>query len=227
MFTSPFASLKPQEITHRSVLTVLIAGFALVIILVLVAGFIGISNIHSIQANAASLVEQQSVTNRLIDELQREQTSLSEVFSILARDPDSVDAESILAQLGEADRQINRIVQAGLETPQRKLWQRLKETSAAFSGEATRLLSIEEPETFASRDLFRDHEEFTAVVAKLIEVNYHKVLTAQTEIDERSARLLNESFVLLGSCLLLALASTALTVRLTTGLVRSYLLFKR
>src|SRR5690349_4971484 len=95
-----------NPITHNNILRVLIAGFALVIALLLAAGFVGIRNIRSIRENAARLVEQQSLTNHLIDELQRQQTSLREVFSVLARDPDSVDAGRILAQLDEAGRNI-------------------------------------------------------------------------------------------------------------------------
>ncbi len=64
------------------------------ILLLLAAAAIGIHNIQSIQQNAASLVREQSVTNRLIDELHRQQTSLSEVFSVMARDPDSLDYDS-------------------------------------------------------------------------------------------------------------------------------------
>ena len=221
MFPSPFRWPSPEEITQGNVRRVLVAGFALVIVLLVAAAVIGIRSIRSIQANAVSLVRQQSVTNRLIDELQRQQSSLAEVFAVLARDPDSVDADSILVQLDEADRQIGRIAAAGARTPQSTLWRRLEDASAAFSGEARRLLSIEEPESFASRDLFRRHEEFIAVVARLIEANYRKVLEAQTQIDERSQRLLRESLLLLGACLLLALAFTALTVRLTAALVRA------
>jgi len=221
MFTSLLKPPKVERITHRYVIGVLVAGFALVLALLTAAGFIGVRSVGSIQANAARMVEQQSVTNRLIDELQREQTSLTEVFSVLARDPDSVDAGRILAQLGEAERQIGRIAQEGAATPQRRLWTRLKQVSDGFSGEARRLLSIQEPESFASRDLFRRHAEFISVVAKLIEASYRNVIAAQQEIDARATGLLRETLLLLGACLALALISTAFTVWTTTGLVRS------
>jgi hypothetical protein len=80
-----------RRITHRSLLRVLIAGFSLVIILLLAGAFIGIGNILTIKENAARLVQEQQSTNRLLEEVHRQQASLSEVFSILARDPDSVD----------------------------------------------------------------------------------------------------------------------------------------
>jgi hypothetical protein len=98
----------PQRITQQNIFRVLVAGFGLVILLLLAAAFVGVRNIQSIQQNAASLVRDQDVTNRLIDELHSQQTSLYDVFSILARDPDSVDYDRIMAQLDEADRDIKR-----------------------------------------------------------------------------------------------------------------------
>ncbi len=171
--------MSPRRITHQNIFRVLMAGFGLVIALLLAAALVGVRSIDSIQQNAASLVREQSVTNRLIDELHCQQTSLSEVFSVLARDPDSVDYDRIMSQLAEADRDIDRISNEGAQTPERDLWTRLRQTSADFSREARRILSVENPETFRSLDLFRDHEAFIAVVARLIEAEYRKVSAAQ------------------------------------------------
>jgi signal transduction histidine kinase len=209
-----------RRITHRSLLRVLTAGFSLVIILLLAGAFIGIGNIRSIKDNAARLVGEQQSTNRLLEEVHRQQASLSEVFSILARDPDSVDEGKILSELNEADRNIDRIVAEGAQTPQRRLYDQLRQTSAAFSAEARRLLAVEEPETFSSQDLFRDHEAFISVVAKLIEASYHRAVAAQNQIDQRSERLVRQSTAFLAAFLTLALLCTVLTVRLTAQLLR-------
>jgi len=209
-----------RRITHRSLLRVLIAGFSLVILLLLAGAFIGIGNIHTIKENAARLVEEQQSTNRLLEEVHRQQASLSEVFSILARDPDSLDAAKILAQLDEADGNINRIAAEGARTPQRRLYDQLRQTSAAFSAEARRLLTVAEPETFSSQDLFRDHEAFISVVAKLIEASYRRAVAAQAQIDQRSERLVKQSAAFLAAFLTLALLSTVLTVRWTAQLLR-------
>jgi signal transduction histidine kinase len=210
--------MPPPFITRQKVLRVLIAGFGLVILLLLAAALVGISGIRSVQRNAASLIREQSLTNRLIGDLRKQQTSLSEVFSILARDPDSLDEEGILAQLQEADRDIDRISAEGAQTPERPLWDLLKRSSSAFSQEARRLLSVEEPETFASMDLFRYHEEFTAVVARLIERGYGKVSAAQAEIERRSSTLLKESAWFAGASVLLALLFSVFTIGVVSHL---------
>src|SRR5581483_6977047 len=146
-----------RQIRPQNIFRVLIAGFGLVILLLVAAAVVGVRSVQSIQENAADLVREQSVTNRLIDELHSQQTSLSEVFSVLARDPDSVDYDHIMAQLDEADRDIDRISAEGRQTAEARLWQRLKESSADFSREARRLLTTENIETYASVELFRDH----------------------------------------------------------------------
>ncbi|HEY2018529.1 MAG TPA: ATP-binding protein [Bryobacteraceae bacterium] len=209
-----------QQITHQNIFRALILGFGLVILLLLGAASVGIRNIRSIQASAANLVREQSVTNRLIDELQSQQISLSEVFSVLARDPDSVDYDHIMKQLDEADRDIDRISTAGAQTDESRLWVRLKQTSADFSSEARRLLTTENIETYASVDLFRDHGAFVSIVARLVELEYRKVSLAQAQIDQRSSRLSEISLLFGVTSILLALVFAVVTVRMVSQLIR-------
>jgi signal transduction histidine kinase len=210
----------PRQITHGNIFRVLIAGFSLVILLLVAAAVVGVRNIRAIQQNAASLVREQSVTNRLVDELQTQQTNLSEVYSVLARDPDSVDYDRIMSQLDAADREIDRISGEGAQTAERDLWARLKQSSLDFSREARRLLSVESPETFASMDLFRHHGTFASVAARLIEAEYRKVSAAQAQVDRRSSRLLAASFLFAAPSVLLALLFAVVTVRMVGRLTR-------
>jgi signal transduction histidine kinase len=210
----------PRQITPQNIFRVLAGGFGLVILLLLAASIVGVRSVQSIQKNAANLVREQAVTNRLIDELHSQQTTLSEVFSVLARDPDSVDYDRIMAQLDEADRDIDRISAEGSQTPDSRLWERLKRSSTDFSREARELLTAENVQTYASVDLFRDHEAFISVVARLLEVEYRKVSQAQAQIDRRSSRLLFQSALFAGGSVLLALILAAVTLRMATRLIR-------
>src|ERR1035438_997373 len=147
-------AMLPRQITHQNIYRLLIAGFSLVILMLLAAAIVGLRNIQSIQENASNLVHEQDTTRHLVDELRSREKSLAEVFSILARDPDSVDYGRIMSQLAEADRDIERISAEGAHTPQSALWASLRQTSAAFSGEARRILSAENPTSFASLSAF-------------------------------------------------------------------------
>jgi len=209
-----------RQITHQNIFRVMTVGFALVILLLLAAAAVGIRNIQSIQENAARLVRDQEVTNRLIGELHSQQTALAEVFSVLARDPDSVDSDGIMQQLDQAAKDIDRICTEGARTPEQQLWQRLRETSSQFSAEAKRILSQPTPESFRSMDLFRDHEAFIAVIARLIETQYRKVSGAEAEINRISAHLLEISLLFASASVLLALIFAGVTVRMASNLVR-------
>src|SRR5450631_3552511 len=125
----------PRQITHQNIFRVLTVGFALVILLLLAASAVGIRNIRSIQESAAGMVRDQQVTNGLIGEVHSQQTALTEVFSVLARDPDSIDYDGIMQQLAQADKDIDRICTEGARTREQQLWQRLRDTSAQFSAE--------------------------------------------------------------------------------------------
>src|ERR1022692_2974142 len=212
-------AMLPRQITHQNIFRVLLAGFTLVIVLLVAAAIVGVRSIQSIQENANSLVREQSLTNRLIDELHSQQTTLSEVFSVLARDPDSVDYYKIMSQLDEADRAIARISQEGARTGERDLWQRLNRSSLDFSREARRLLSIEEPETFSSIDLFRYHGAFASVVARLLEAEYRKLNAAQAQIERRTSHLRDISLLFAGASVMLALVFAVFTVRMVSQLI--------
>jgi len=212
--------MSPSPITHKNIYRVLIAGFALVILLFLAAAIVGVGNIRSIQSSAASLVREQAVTNRLIDELHQQQTTLSEVFSILARDPDSVDYDRIMTQLDLADRDIDRITAEGAQTADSRLWLRLKQAEGDFSTEARRLLTTENIQSYASSELFRDHEAFISVIARLIEAEYRKVSVAQAEINRHSRHLLSISLAIASASLVLALVFAVVTVRMVGHLTQ-------
>jgi signal transduction histidine kinase len=203
----------PQQITPRNILRVLLTGFTLVILLAVAASVVGVRNIQSIQQNAADLVHEQALSNRLIGELQHQERSVSEVFSVLARDPESVDYEGIMNQLDEADRDIKRISAEGASTAESLLWERLQKASLAFSGQARQLLNDETAETYATIDLFRDHEAFVSIVARLLAVEYGKVSAAQAQIDSRSSYLLETSILFASVSLLLGLIFAVATVR--------------
>src|SRR5262249_2677747 len=106
----------------------------------------------------------------------------------------------------------------GASTGERDLWARLQKASLAFSGEARRLLNDETAETYATIDLFRDHEAFVSVVARLIGLEYRKVSAAQAQIDGRSSRLLVTSAIFALAGRLLGLVCAVATVRLVSSL---------
>ncbi len=207
-------------VTYKKILRVLVLGFSAVIGLLVAAAFVGVNSAQLIKESTAGLVRSELVTTRLIDELQREQDTLNATFYKLSRGPDLVDRERVLAQLDAADHAVGRIVQEAKGTPQADLWRQLEAATRGFSAEARRFLTRRNVPNYSSRDLLGRHEEVTDLVAKLVSSNYSSALAAQSRIDQRSARLVNESVILLGLCLLLGLLCAIFTVRITAVLFR-------
>jgi two-component system NarL family sensor kinase len=209
-----------QPITHGAIFRVLMAGFMLVILMLLGAAAVSVQSLRSIKENVADLVGEELVATRLLDDIQHEQAALSAVFLKLSKDPEVVDREKLLKDLDDADARMDQIDEAVADSPEEPLWTELKAASAAFSAEARRLLSVEHPTTLLSRDLFRRHQESLAVVARLTALIDNDTSNVHKQIEGRSNTLLRRSFLLLGACILLALLCAVLTVRMVLGLFR-------
>jgi len=212
--------VNPDPVTYKKLQRVLVLGFSAVIVLLVAAAFVGVNSAQLIKESTAELVRSELVTTRLIEELQREQDTLNTTFYRLSRGPELVDRARSLAQLDAADQAVGRIVQEAAGTPQANLWRQLDTATREFSSEARRLLALHNVPNYSSRDLLRRNEEVTGLVAKLISSNYNRAIAAQSRIDQRSSRLVNESVLLLGGCLLLALLCAIFTVRITAVLFR-------
>ena len=95
------AMLNPP--TRKNLLKVLAAGFLLVIVLLLSAGYVSFQGLESIEAATAALQQEQTATSRIVAEIQGEQAALSAIFYKLSGDPENVDREAILQdQIGRA-----------------------------------------------------------------------------------------------------------------------------
>jgi signal transduction histidine kinase len=199
---------------------VLLAGFFLVMLLLVAVGVVSVLCIRSIQKGVAELVEEEQVTASLIDDIQRGQAALNAVFFKLSRDPEYIDREKVLSELAASDKRLAEIGDWLADTPEEPLWKELHKAAAEFSAEARRLLSLGRPTTLLSRDLFRRHEDLLALVSKMAATSRQNAAEARRQIDARSGQLLGHSVILLGALLLLAAACAVLTVRLTIGLLR-------
>ncbi|MCS6951869.1 MAG: MCP four helix bundle domain-containing protein [Bryobacterales bacterium] len=209
-----------REVTPRTILRVLLAGFTLVILLLLVAGYFSVRSIRSIRENAATVVNEQAETSRLIEEVRRGQLALNAVLYNLARGPESVDRDEILSQLKATSNNVQQILEETKGTLEEKLGQELRQATEAFTAEATRLLAQEAPTTLLSRDLIRRHQQVLQIVTRLMASSHDKAQTAQQMIDQQSRQLFARSFTLLGACLALAAIFALATVRLASDLLR-------
>src|SRR5579863_356333 len=197
----------------RLLLRVLVIGFGVVILLLLAAAAIDLNNARSITATAAGLVADQLTITRLLDEVEHEQGVLNAAFYRLTRTPENVDRERVLADLDRNDQVIEQLVESASGGPDQQAWRDLRRAMEGFSTEARDLLGARKLPEAGSRDLFFRHEDVTAEVARLVDLRYARAAETQKGLERQSAKLAQESTLLVGSSFLVALICAGFTVR--------------
>jgi len=224
-----------------TLLRVLVIGFAAVIVLMAAAAVIGVTNARS----TAALVSAQLDIVRLIDEVEREQSVLNATFFELSGARGDVrgsprghvgtdaDRARMLADLDQTDAAIGRIATeavgrfndavsqsngAGGDTNV-IAWNRLHLAVLAFSQQARQLLQGNSIES-SSPELFLRHEDVTAAVARVVELGYARAIETRNRADRQTETLAQETKLLLGGCLVVALVCAAITVRIAARVFR-------
>jgi signal transduction histidine kinase len=204
----------------RTLLRVLVIGFAVVIALLAAAAVIGVHNARSITASTGALVADQLVITRLLDEVEREQGALNAAFYRLSRAPENVDRAKVLAALDQTGGEVQILVEKARGGADEAAWNALERAVLDFSTEARQLLAGKKAPGFSSRDLFTRHEEVTTVVAHLADLSYARAADTRRRVDAQTASIVTESILLIGGCLLVALVSAVVTVRIAARVFR-------
>lgn len=204
----------------RTLLRVLVIGFAVVIALLAAAAVIGVQNARSITASTASLVADQLVITRLLDEVEREQGALNAAFYRMSRAPEKVDRAKVLAALDETGGQVAILVEKARGGPDEAAWNALQKAVLDFSTEARQILNGKKTPVFSQRDLFVRHEEVTTVVAHLADLSYARAADTRRRVDAQTNSIVKESVILIGGCLVVALVSALITVRIAARVFR-------
>ncbi|MFN7932476.1 MAG: sensor histidine kinase [Bryobacteraceae bacterium] len=202
-----------RRVTERTIVNVLYGGFGLVLLLLLAAGSVALRNGREIQYHAESLLREQALAARLMEEIRDEQAVLNSVVLQLANEPQASNSEQLLRRLSEADATLSQIAREAGSQPRAPLWRNLSESAQAFSAEARRLIGRHDINNASLRPLIHHHQQVVELTGKLSEASSQRALTADTAIAANAGDLMQESVLLLGACMLLALGGSLLTIR--------------
>jgi signal transduction histidine kinase len=204
----------------RNLIRVLVIGFAAVIAFLAAAATTGAYNARLIAASAKSLVENQLIIVRLLDEVQREQNVLNAAFYHLSNGQSDVDRQSVLADLDQTDQEIGKMVAGARSGDDEAEWTNLEQSMLDFSKEARRLLTGKDIPAYSSRELFARHEEVIRSVAHLVDLSYARAVETRQSVDRQSEHLTQESKLLLGGCVVVAFICAIVTVRMAASVFR-------
>ena len=194
-----------RRITQRTVMWGLSAGFALVLVLLGIAGLVAVRDSHAIRRSAGGLVQEQLLIARLLNEVQVEENTLTEVLHRLTRTPQTLDRSASLRELVEADQSVARLAVDAATTPKARVWRQLEQSVRSFSKEARSALDQDDPISEESiTSLFSRHDEVVELIHDLLRDSSEHLRTSDEQIERQSRDLADESALLLGSSLILA-----------------------
>lgn len=194
-----------HRITQRTVMWGLSAGFALVLVLLGIAGLVAVRDSHAIRRSAGGLVQEQLLIARLLNEVQVEENTLTEVLHRLTRTPQTLDRSALLRDLVEADQSVARLAVDAATTPKSRVWRQLEQSVRSFSKEARSALDQDDPISEESiTGLFSRHDEVVELIHDLLRDSSEHLRTSDEQIERQSRDLADESALLQGSSLILA-----------------------
>lgn len=204
----------------RNLIRVLVIGFAIVIALLGAAAVTGIYNARAIRSSADTLVHDQLVIEQVLDEVQREQTVLNTAFYSLSSTPDLVDRGQELADIEQTDQEVRKLAAEASQDQDADAWNDLETAMLNFSQEARMLLTHGKVPPAGSRELFRLHEAVTRAVGRLVSMSYERAVQTRENVDRQADRLGEETRILLGASIVVALVCAILTVRIAARVFR-------
>jgi signal transduction histidine kinase len=206
---SPFS----RRITERTVFWGLVPGFALVVILLGMAGLVAVRDSREIRLSATKLVKDQLLIARLLHEVQAEEDALALALHRLTTDASTQERAARVAELKEADKSVARLARQAAKTPHATQWQQLALASQEFSAEAEKAFSLAGPVSpEVMETLFTSHEKVVKLIHGLILLSSQRLMVVDEQMNLQLKELADESALLLGACFLLAAGCAAATI---------------
>lgn len=199
---------------RTSVWPVLTIGFGLLMLLLLASVYIGDRAMRRIEESTEQLVESQLTSTRLLDDLQRIENGLSDIFYGLVGGASAEEKQALLDKLAVVDREAgNALASVGSKYggPQSA------PLKAAIAGLISEIRSSLNTGRFSpSAALTRRHQELTDALSQLAASTFQSAAEAKASESLHSRNLIKHSLILCGIALLVAMTGAVLTVRFAT-----------
>ena len=191
----------------RYLLPVLGAGFALLLLLLLVSGWVAIDAMRFVESDASRFVAEQQAAARLINEAQSEEGNLSSVFYSLAAGQD-IDRTVLLKRLDALEAAIRRTIGTGATSNQASLWKNVHRAAERFIEQGRATIRSGRP---PSKAFYENHQNLLAALADLAGSSFSPSGSTGAESERLSSRI-HYALVLLGIAVLVAIFGALLTV---------------
>jgi signal transduction histidine kinase len=201
--------------TGRYFLPSLIAGFALLLLLLLVSGWVAIDSMRFMESDASRLFAEQHATARLIDEAHSEEGNLSSVFYSLAARQD-IDRTVLLKRLDALESAIRRTTDTGAASNNSQLWSKVRRAADLFIEEGRSIIRSGRP---PSDEFYQRHQNLLGALADLAGSSFSPNSDFQAETERLSSRI-HYFVVLLAIAALMAILGALFTVYFVNRMFR-------
>lgn len=208
------------SITNRSLLRILSAGFALVILLLLSAGVISLRRAEEMHESAARLVSEQHFASGMLQQLQLEQSTMPDVIYRLLRRPRLSNESAILARLDQLDATLKQLQEGSDTETTPEGWNEIVRATEDFSALARSLTRNPQRDTHSIEALFQHHRMVQEMFDKIMKANSQAAIEDVRSLEAQANRMVTVSLSLLGICLALAILCALLTLRFAASTLR-------
>lgn len=203
-----------NHLAERAVLRALAAGFALVLGLQGLAGYVALRSTRAIEVDTNEVAGEQLAMARLLGDVQAGQRALAEILNRLT--PDSMaarDRERLVRDLDRADQALAEVAGAAANTPEAALWRELLASARRFSASVRLTVAMPSPlERDTLSSLAAQHEDVARVAQELLAATERRLGATERAIESESHGLAVNARLLLGASLVLATGCAVLTV---------------
>lgn len=167
----------------------LVGGFALVILLMLGSGLLGLLAMRSIEQGAERLSDRLLLQTRLIDRLQRHQANLGLALFSMAKENLGHWPRGLRKEIETLEEQIlqdtREARQQEFPEDEHLAWLHVEQSAGPLFLEIHRLLALSQNN---SPELSTLHRQFIASIARLMEISYDDVASIRAEELSKDAR---------------------------------------
>ena len=220
MNAKPIPAMPPPD--DRRVLWVLGGGFALTILLVITSGWLSILAMQTVEERSEALLAEHRISTQVIDEIQGEEASLSDLFYELLSKPDPEQRAALLQRLDRIQQDVGATLDSARNDSNAELWTAATQAVEDFMTEVRRLVDPSVAGIGSTGESFDDqsldqlnaqHKRLVGAISALVTANYRTAIEQERQEASSHRARLGQALTLLGIAVALAVVCAILTVR--------------
>ncbi len=217
---NPLPANPPPD--DRRLLWVLGGGFSLTILFLIASGWLSIQAMQTVEERSEALLAEHRISTQVIDEIQGEEASLSDLFYELLSKPDPAQRAALLERLDRIQRDVGVTLNSARNDTNAELWTAATLAVEDFMTEVRRLVDPSLSSVGSTGESYDDqsldqlnaeHKRLVGAISALVTANYRTAIDQERQEATSHRARLGQALTLLGIAVGLAVICAILVVR--------------